>query len=55
MFEQGWPKMRPLGRRPLQNLEAAADDVVDRLRIGLAFGGLHYLTDKNLKTLRCPI
>src|SRR5882762_4887984 len=34
----------------LQKLgKQAANDVVDRLGIGLAFGGLHYLTDKKFE------
>src|ERR1700757_1812294 len=45
-----WPKRTRLERRQLQKLrQQAADDVVDRLRIGLAFGGFHYLTDKKFE------
>src|SRR5258708_15893053 len=53
-----WDSDRPTGGHeapptrsgPLQMLrEQAADDVVDRLRIGLAFGGLHYLADKKFE------
>ncbi len=29
--------------------EQAADDIVDRLRIGLALGGLHYLADEKFE------
>ena len=39
-----------LRRQALQHLrEQAADDVVDRLRIGLAFGGFHYLADEKFE------
>jgi len=51
-----WPKCArfpPVAgsrRRPLQKLrEQAADDVVDRLGIGLALGGFHYLADKEFE------